>query len=448
MKANEYNLGGLLNPRRNARPAALGGVPAVETPPPHHRWPAIGPEEEAAVIAALRRGELSVHRRSGGVESFEEAFRNLHESNWVLSTGSGTAALHAAFFGLDLLSGDQVIAPAYTHLSTVIPLLQAHLVPVLCDVESETGNIDPYAIEQHITNRTRAIVITHQYGHPCDMEPILRIAEAHGLRIVEDCSHSHGARWRGRIVGTIGAAGAFSLQAHKAVVAGEGGVLISDDAKLFERAALLGHFRTRSSASDFSGTGRDRFADSGYGMKNRIHPLGAAVAEVQLRKLTEVNERRAAHHKRLAAILEEAPGIRLSETATDVERGGYFRFLCHLDPDLLGGLTAAAVLRAVHMEGAIEVCSGALARPVHTMAIMQTLDDGMVQGGWPRKGPHVSHAPVYKLGDFPVAETLSQWSLLIPAFTWESEDVVEQYGLALVKVAQHAQELADTGEMS
>lgn len=433
---------------RNAWPAALGGAPAVKKAPPHHLWPAIGPEEEAAVLSTLRRGELSVHRRSGVIERFEETFRSLHGSCWVLSTGSGTAALHAAFFGLDLLPGDQVIAPAYTHLSTVVPLLQAHLIPVLCDVEPETGNIDPYAIEQHITDRTRAIVITHQYGHPCDMEPIIRIAKAHDLRVIEDCSHSHGARWRGRIVGTLGAAGAFSLQAHKAVVAGEGGILISDDAKLFERAALLGHFRTRSSASDFSGTGRDQFADSGYGMKNRIHPLGAAVAEVQLRKLDEVNERRAAHRKCLAAILEEAPGIRLGDTATDVERGGYFRFLCHLDPELLGGLTATAVLQAVHREGAVEVSSGALARPVHTMAIMQTLDDGMVQGGWPRKGPHVSHAPIYKLGDFPVAENLSQWSLLLPAFTWENEDLVEQYGLALVKVAQHAQELANTGEMA
>lgn len=366
---------------RRARPAALGGTPVVKQDTPHHLWPAIGPEEEAAVLATLRRGELSVHRRSGIIERFEETFRSLHGSNWVLSTGSGTAALHAAYFGLDLRPGDQVIAPAYTHLSTVIPLLQAHLIPVLCDVEPETGNIDPHAIEQHITDRTRAIVITHQYGHPCDMEPILRIAKAHALRIIEDCSHSHGARWQGQMVGTIGAAGAFSLQAHKAVVAGEGGILISDDAELFERAALLGHFRTRSCASDFSGTGRDQFADSGYGLKNRMHPLGAAIAEVQLRKLTEVNERRAAHRKRLAEILQEAPGIRMSDTAADVERGGYFRFLCHLDRELLGGLSASEVLQAVHKEGAVEVSAGALARPVHTLAIMQTLDDGMVQGG-------------------------------------------------------------------
>lgn len=279
------------------------------------------------------------------------------------------------------------------------------------------------------------------------MEPILRIAKAHNLRVIEDCSHSHGAKWQGQLVGTIGAAGAFSLQAHKAVVAGEGGVLISDDAQLFERASLLGNFRTRSSASDFSGTEGDRFADSGYGMKNRIHPLGAAVAEVQLGKLDEVNERRATNYKLLAAMLEQAPGIRLGETDAAVERGGYFRFLCHLDSELLGSLTTPALLSAVHKEGAIEVCSGAVARPVHSMAIMQTLDDGMVPGGWPRKGLHVSDAPVYKLGDFPVAENLCQHSLLLPAFTWESEELVEQYGFALMKVAQHAQEIADTGDV-
>lgn len=428
--------------------AILGGPPAVEAAPPHHRWPAIGRAEEEAVLAVLRAGEVSVHRRAGPVARFEDAFARRHDVPYAMSTCSGTAALHAAYFGLDLRPGDEVIVPAYTHLSTAMPMLQAHLVPVLCDVDPETGNLDPERVSAAVTPRTRALAVTHQYGHPADMAAIGRVARAHDLKIIEDCSHSHGARFQGALVGTFGAAACFSLQSHKAVVAGEGGILISSDPALFERACLLGHFRVPTAASDASGSDRARFAGSGYGLKNRLHPLGAAVAEVQLGRLDDVNQQRARHLARIEAALETSPGLRAVRTSPDVVRGGYFRFLLHYDPVALDGLAVEHFLHAVHAEGATEVRAGALAQPLHLLPIFQTLEDGMVQGGWPRRGPQAGHAPTYAPGDFPCAERFSAFTIQLPAFTFEDDVIVDAYCAALSKVARHAGAVRSAAEGS
>ena len=174
--------------RGGPRLALLGGPRAVDTPGPHFSWPLIGPEEEEAVLAQLRLGELSVQRRSGIIEAFETAFAESIGVQYAMSTSSGTAALHAAFFSLDLEPGDHVIAPAYTHLGTVLPMLHANLVPILCDVDPATGNIDVRDVAARLTARTRAVVLTHQYGHICDMPAVLDLAHRHELRVVEEAT--------------------------------------------------------------------------------------------------------------------------------------------------------------------------------------------------------------------------------------------------------------------
>ena len=179
--------------------ALHGGEPAVNIPPPHFRWPLIGEDEETAVLKQLRSGEWSLPRRGGVVDELESSFASMHGRDFSMSTCSGTAALHAAYFGLNLQPGDEVLVPAYTHLGTVLPMLHCGLVPLLCEVEESTGNIDVADAGCRITERTRAIAVTHQYGHICDMDAALRLAAKHGLYVVEDCSHAHGARRMGRL---------------------------------------------------------------------------------------------------------------------------------------------------------------------------------------------------------------------------------------------------------
>jgi dTDP-4-amino-4,6-dideoxygalactose transaminase len=416
-----------------------GGEPEVTIPPPHFRWPLIGPEEEEAVLRQLRSGDLSYGDRAGVVAELEDAFAAFHGLPYAMSTCSGTAALHAAYFALDLDPGDEVLAPAYTHLSTVVPMLQANLVPVLCDVEPESGNLDPVAAAARISPRTRAIVVTHQYGLVCDMDAILALAGRHGLRVVEDCSHAHGSTLRGRLAGTFGDVACFSLQAHKVVPAGEGGMLLTNDAAIFERAALLGHFRRPTAATS---PAYAPFVETGYGLKNRLHPLGAALGVVQLGKLPDRIVQRRANLEHFDRHVSGVPGVRPLATPPEASRGGYFRYLLHYLPDELGGLPVEHFVEAARAEGVREVAPGSLVKPLHLTSLFQTVDDRMYRTGWPRRGPHVRREHVHGPGDFPCAERFSELTLQFPAFTEPSTGIVEAYCRALAKVAAGTEQLA------
>ncbi len=418
-----------------------GGAPEVTIPPPHFRWPLIGREEEEAVLRQLRSGELSLAEREGVVAELEDAFAAFYRLPYAISTCSGTAALHAAFFALDLEPGDEVLAPAYTHLSTVLPMLHANLVPVLCDVDPESGNLDPADAAGRVSPRTRAIVVTHQYGLVCDMEAVLELARRHEMRVVEDCSHAHGASDRGRLAGTFGDVACFSLQAHKTVPAGEGGILLTRDPGIFERAALLGHFRRPTPATS---PRYAPFAGSGYGLKNRLHPLAAALGVVGLRRLPERIAQRRANLEHFDACVAGVAGVRPLATPPGASRGGYFRYLLHYLPDELDGLPIELYVDALHAEGVHELVPGRLVTPLHLLPIFQTLDDGMSRTGWPRRGAHVRREHVYGPGDFPRAERFSERTLQFPAFTEPSRHIVEAYCRAMAKVAAAAGDLVNS----
>ena len=422
-----------------ARLAINGGLPEVNIPPPHFRWPLIGAEEEAAVLRQLRSGELSVSERSGIVAEFEDAFAAFHSMPYAMSTNSGTAALHAAFFALDLEPGDEVLAPAYTHISTVLPMLHASLVPVLCDVDPESGNLDPDEARRHVSPRTRAVVVTHQYGLVCDMGAILDLARRHGLRVVEDCSHALGATYEGRLAGTFGDVACFSLQAHKVVPVGEGGMLLTRDPGLFERAALLGHFRRPTPATS---PAYAPFVETGFGLKNRLHPLAAALGVVQLRKLPERIAQRRANLLHFDECVAPVVGVRPLATPPEASRGGFFRYLLHYFPEELDDLPAERYVDALRAEGVAEISLGSLVKPLHLTPLFQTLDDHMYRTGWPRRGAHVRQEHVYRPGDFPLAERFAQRTVQFPAFTEPSSDIIEAYCRAMAKVAAGADELA------
>jgi dTDP-4-amino-4,6-dideoxygalactose transaminase len=421
--------------------ALNGGPPTVTIPSPHFRWPLIAKEDEQAVLKQLRSGELSLPRRAGIIEELESNFAQMHERTYAMSTSSGTSALHAAYFGLDLEPGDEILAPAYTHLATVLPMLHAGLIPVLCEVEEDTGNIDVRDASTRLTSRTRAIAVTHQYGHICNMEAVLELASQRRLFVIEDCSHAHGASFHGRLAGTFGDVACFSLQAHKAMVAGEGGILLTSNPRIFERATLLGHFREKTAATSDACA---EISETGYGLKNRMHPLGAALAVSQLRRLPKIIEQRRLNLCFFEECLKDVHGVRALPTRPGVSRGGYFRFLVKYIPEELNGLPIATYMEALRAEGVREMAAGSLAKPLHFTQIFQTLEDGMYRSGWPRRGPHVNHERVYRPGDFPRAERFSALTIQFPAFTEPSKQIIAQYCQAMKKVARHSASLIDT----
>lgn len=261
-------------------------------------WPRFDERDEAAVLRVLRDGDVSTHPV---IRELERDYAAYTGRSHALAHSSGTAGLMAAYFALGLQPGDEVLVPTATFWASVLPMLWFGLVPVFC--ESEPGRLGPCPedMRRRITPRTRAVCVVHLWGLPARMTEIRALCEEHDLRIVEDASHAHGARWRGVPCGNLGDVSVFSLQGDKLAPAGEGGVLLTNDAALHERAVCLGDI-TRIIELD---TPARRFAATSFGVKTRIAPMSAALGREQLRKLDEHNARRNENHRRLCAALEE-----------------------------------------------------------------------------------------------------------------------------------------------
>lgn len=288
------------------------------------KWPRFSATEEQAVLRILRDGNVSTHPVIG---ELEEDFRHFSGRRHAVAHCNGTAALLAAFHALDLRPGDEVLVPSATFWASVLPMVWCGLVPVFCECELDTLGIDPDDARRRITDRTRAIVTVHLWGLPCKTGALRQLATEHGLRIIEDASHAHGASVDGVPCGGFGDVAVFSLQGDKLVPAGEGGVFLTDDDACHRSALLLGDITRilRMPLPDM------RFAATSFGIKTRIAPLSAALGRAMLARLPETNAVRNRNHLRLIAALEPL-GFDCFLPGPGVERV-FFEFLIrHRDP--------------------------------------------------------------------------------------------------------------------
>lgn len=241
-------------------------------------------------------------------QALEVEFAAYCETTHGVAVSTGTDALFVALRACDIGAGDEVIVPSHTFFATVEAVLHTGAVPVLVDVEPDTLNIDPAHVARAITPATRAIVPVHLYGHPADMDPILALARTHGLRVIEDCAQAHGARYRGRRVGSLGDAGCFSFYCTKNLGAlGEGGFVATRDATIAERVRMLRHHGHTS-----------KYEHRIVGYNLRFDELQAAVLRQKLPRLEAGNARR----RKLAACYVERlsdRGIGLPVTRTDCD---------------------------------------------------------------------------------------------------------------------------------
>lgn len=272
-------------------PAAAGGVPVRS----HKDFLTFGqPDIDEREIEAVSDVLRSLWIGTGpGAAAFEQEFASYLGAENALAVNSGTAALHLALLELGVGRGDEVITTAMTFCATVNVIVHVGATPVLCDCDRLTGNILPSEIEKRITPRTRAIIVVHLYGRPCEMGEIMAIADRHDLPVVEDCAHAIETRYHGRAAGTFGAFGCFSFYTTKNITTGDGGMLVARDPEALKRTRVLSMHGQSANAWQRRASSATRGYDVPVpGWKYSMTDIAAAIGRVQLAVIGARLERR------------------------------------------------------------------------------------------------------------------------------------------------------------
>jgi perosamine synthetase len=255
----------------------------------HIAKPMIGQEEKQAVLEVLDSGIIAQGPR---VKAFEEAFADMCGVRHAIATTSGTTALHVALLAHGIGEGDEVITSPFTFIASANSVLFTGARPVFVDIDPVTYNLDPSLIEKAITPRTRAILPVHLFGLSCDMDPILKIAEKHGLKVIEDACQSHGAVYKARRVGSFGT-GTFSLYPTKNMTSAEGGMITTNDEDLAEKCRVIRQHGMRR-----------RYYHDELGFNFRMTDVHATIGLAQLLKLEKFNQARQQNAAYLSQCLE------------------------------------------------------------------------------------------------------------------------------------------------
>jgi perosamine synthetase len=242
--------------------------------------PDIGDDEIKAVVETMKSGWVTQGQK---VKEFEKSFAEYCGAKHGVAANSGTAALHIALAASGIKEGDEVITTPLSCVATTNPILYLNAKPIFVDVDPVTLNIDPTLIEKKITQKTKAILPVHVFGHPVDLEPLIEIAEKHNLYFIEDAAQAHGAKYKGKRVGSFGHVSCFSFYADKGITTVEGGMALTSDAELAEKMRLLRSF----------GMTEDRkFYHPVLGYNYKMSDIHAAIGLVQLQKLDSYIKRK------------------------------------------------------------------------------------------------------------------------------------------------------------
>jgi perosamine synthetase len=263
--------------------------------------PLLGKKELEYVVDCIKTNWIS--SKGKYVEEFENKFAKYCNCKYGVSTTSGTTAIHLALASIGLKKGDEVIVPAFTMISSVFPIVYCGAKPVLVDAESETWNMNTDQIEEKINDRTKAIMPVHIYGHPCNMDNIVKLAEEYDLYIVEDAAEAHGAEYNGKKTGGLGGIGCFSFYANKIITCGEGGMIVTNDEKIAETAKSLRNLSFPK--------GERIYLHSQVGYNYRMTNMQAAIGLAQLERIDELVEMRRKNAKLYNDLLTDVDGIKL-----------------------------------------------------------------------------------------------------------------------------------------
>ena len=384
-----------------------------------------GAEELAEVTDALRSQNLFSF---GGtkVKALEQQFAEQYGVRYAYACTSGTAAIHLAIAALNPEPGSEIITAPVTDFGTIAGLLFQGCVPIFADWKPGAFNLDPEDIERKITAKTAAILPVHLFGNPCDMDEIIAIAQRHGLPVIEDCAQAYCTTHRGRLVGTIGDIGCFSMQQSKHLATGEGGMVITGSEDLAMRMEL---FRDKGWES------RGKWGARAYaflGLNYRMNELTAAVALVQLRKVEAVATARHERGGQLTRLISGLPGIHPAPVAD----GGYHSYWLYALR--VTGRDAEAFAQALIKEG-LPCGWGYTVKPIYLCTEALSAKRTFGTSGYPFNSQYYGKEIEYRPGLCPVAERELLETITISLNeNWTTADI-EDTARTISKVAQGRQ---------
>jgi dTDP-4-amino-4,6-dideoxygalactose transaminase len=375
-----------------------------------YNQPSIDEDEIAAVVEALRSGWITTGPRTA---AFEQRFAAYSGAQYALALSSATAALHLALVTAGVGPGDEVILPAYTFASCAHVVLHLGATPVLVDSTPDDLNLDPAAVERAITPRTRALMAVHFAGQPCRMDDLLDLAARHRLFLLEDAAHAVGARYRGRPVGSIGDATAFSFYATKNLTTGEGGMLTTNRADVDQTARLYAlHGMSRDAWKRYRREGSWFYEVIAPGYKYNLSDIQAALGLAQLAHLDERNARRTALAARLTAALTGCVSVETPSVRPEVEHAWHIYYI-------LLKLDTLHIDRAAFIE---ELAARGIGASVHFIPIY--------------RHPYYRGSFGLRAADFPVAESAYTRLVSLPLYPRMTEHDVDRVAEAVRDIAR------------
>lgn len=361
--------------------------------------PLLNGNEKKYLIECIETGWIS--SEGPFVREFEDKFSSKVHRKYGVAVSSGSVALEVAVVALGIGVGDEVIMPTFTIISCAAAIVRAGATPVLVDNDSKTWNMDVSQIESKITPRTRAIMVVHIYGLPVDMNPVLEIAEKHGLRIIEDAAEMHGQTYLGKPCGSFGDASIFSFYPNKHVTTGEGGMIVTDDEMVAEKCRSLRNLCFQPNK---------RFHHEELGWSVRVTNLQAALGLAQLERLDEFVERKRKMGRLYTSLLLDARGITLPLAATPYAENIYWVYGLVLNDEIPFGAEEAMKRLSEH-----EIGTRPFFWPMHEQPVFRRIG-------------------LFKNQRYPVAERLARRGFYLPSGMALKEEQIKQCAEAVQNV--------------
>lgn len=425
--------------------ALLSGPKAVTTRRVSPTWPRYSLRGIGLVAFMLYTGRGGSLGRGRVVMDAEARFARYHGGGYALAVSSGTGALHCALAGCGIEPGDEVITSPYSWGATTACILHQGAIPVFADVLPETGLLDPAQVERQITPRTRAILVVHIYGQPADMDALQAVATRHNLKLIEDASQAHGARYHGRPVGALGDAAGFSCMSQKLLATTEMGMLLTHDRETYDRALLLSQHPSKFFAPPTAHGGG--LSDEYYPYVDslvynyRVSDINCALLLDQLPRLDGWNCARAANRHRLAAAIDDLAFVRFPTYPAGIEPGYHLATLRYSE-EQASGVTRETFMKAMNAEGVNLVTY--VTHPIPGWLRLQTAASGIPAAPWLAM---LRAAGVqYTIDDLPVCLELTRkrsLQLKFNGFTEPEPKLMGQFADAFHKVAEHLPALLD-----